>query len=170
MPDKPEASNDPKDFPIFSCIDKNQFDKMAAKMAKLMKNLPSVLKIDAREITGSESVLIEIFERVEKERIYFRVFCDGFNMTELNEGVLLCFWITKQQPFYHPKIDTAKLNAKIAVCVFINAIYFYSDIIKREQKMPDHFVNDLYYDLLYKDINKESLMLLAESFADKTAR
>ncbi|MCL2808714.1 MAG: hypothetical protein FWD24_01470 [Treponema sp.] len=88
-------------------------------------------------------------------------------MGELNEGALLCFWIAKLQPFYHPSIDTTKLNSKIAVCIFSNMILFYFKNNKQERKIPPHFVNDLYYSLLYRDISKESLILLAESFIEK---
>jgi len=85
----------------------------------------------------------------------------------LNEGALLCFWVAKLQPFYHPKIDSNKLNAKIAICLFTNAIYFYSEQTKQERKIPEHFINDLYYSLLYRDISKESLMVLTESFVNE---
>ena len=160
-------SNKPDDFPVFSCIDKNTIDKMTVKVTKLLGNLSSVLNIDTTEITGSEDVLIEIFERIEKRRIYFHIFYNGCKMGELNEGALLCFWVAKLQPFHHPKIDSNKLNAKIAICLFTNAIYFYSDQTKQERKIPDHFINDLYYSLLYRDISKESLMVLTESFVNE---
>ena len=165
MSDKP--SNNLKDFPVFSCIDKGTIDKMAAKMTKLLGNLSSVLNIDTAKITGSEDVLIEVFERVEKRRIYFHIFYKGCKMGELNEGALLCFWIAKLHPFYHPKISSNELNAKIAVCLFTNTIFFYSDRTKQERRIPDHFINDLYYSLLYRDISKESLMIIAESFIDE---
>jgi len=169
MPDKKKTSNNPKDFPVFSCIDKITVDKMVRKMTMLLGNLSSVLHINVAEIIGSEATLIEIFDRIEKRRIYFHIFYKGCDMGELNEGALLCFWIAKLQPFFHPKIETIKLNTKIAVCIFLNAIYYYSDNIKQEKRIPDHFVNDLYYSLMYRDISKEALMVLAESFVDEVS-
>jgi hypothetical protein len=112
--------------------------------------------------------LIEAFERVEKRRVYFHVFYKGCKMGELNEGALLSSWIAKLQPFYHPNLDSIKLNAKIAVCLFVNMILFYSKNTKQGRKIPSDFVNDLYYSFLYRDISKESLMLLAKSFFDNT--
>ena len=82
-------ANKPKDFPVFSHIDKNTIETMATKIVKLLGNLSTVLGIDATEIIKSENVLIEIIERVEKRRIYFHVFYDGCEMGELNEGALL---------------------------------------------------------------------------------
>ena len=164
MPDKPHKANKITDFPVFSHVDKNTLDRMAVKMVKLLGNLSSVLGIETSEIIRSEGVLIEIIERVEKRRVYFHIFYNGCEMGELNEGALLCFWIVKLHPFYHPKIDTNVLNVKIAICLFTNAIYYYSEKTKRERRISDHFINDLYYSLVYRDISKESLMILAESF------
>ncbi|MCL2758753.1 MAG: hypothetical protein FWD22_00880 [Treponema sp.] len=162
-----KISNDINDFPIYSNIDKVMIDRMCLKMIDLLGNLSSVLHINTTEIIYQKDTLIEIFERIEKRRIYFHVFYKGCKMGELNEGALLCFWIAKLHPFYHPGIDTIKLNSKIAVCLFSNMILFYSKNNKQERKIPSHFVNDLYYSLLYRDISKESLMLLAESFIEK---
>ena len=160
-------ANKPWDFPIFTPIDKDAFDRMVAKIIRLLGNLSDVLGIDTLEIISSQDVLIEIIERVEKRRIYFHIFYNGCEMGELNEGALLCFWIVKLHPFYHPKIDSNTLNAKIAICLFTNAIYYHSEKTKNDRRIPDHFINDLYYSLVYRDISKESLMILAESFVEK---
>ena len=160
-------ANKPADFPVFSYIDKRTIESMVTKIVKLLGNLSTVLGIDTAEIIKSEDVLIEIIERVEKRRIYFHVFYDGCEMGELNEGALLCFWIVKLHPFYHPKINSNTLNAKIALCLFTNAVYYHSEKTKKERRIPVHFINDLYYSLVYRDISKESLMILAESFVDE---
>ena len=157
-------ANKTKDFPVFSHIDKNTIDLMVAKIIILLGNLSTVLGINTTEIIKSDDLLIEIIERVEKRRIYFHIFHDGCEMGELNEGALLCFWIVKLHPFYHPKINSSTLNAKIAICLLTNAIYYHSEKTKKDRRIPDHFINDLYYSLVYRDISKESLMILAESF------
>ena len=161
------ASNNPSDFPVFSRIDRSSANGILAKLIRLMENLPSVLGTDVGRLTSSQDVLLEIFDRIEKRRVYFHVFYKGCKMGELNEGSLLCFWIAKLQPFHHPGMDSSKLNAKISVCLFVNTIYFHSERTRQEKRIPEHFINDLYYSLLYRDISKESLMLLAESFLDK---
>ena len=160
-------ANKPKDFPVFTHIEKSTVEQMAAKIKQLLGNLSNVLGAEPAEITISDDVLIEIIERVEKRRIYFHIFYNGCEMGELNEGALLCFWIVKLHPFYNPKINSNTLNAKIAICLFTNAVYYYSEKTKKERRIPEHFINDLYYSLVYRDISKESLMILAESFSDK---
>jgi len=164
------SSNRLSDFPIFSRIDMNSANGAFAKLIRLLENLPSVLGMDAGGLTASQDVLLEIFDRIEKRRIYFHVFYNGCKMGELNEGSLLCFWIAKLQPFRHQRMDSSKLNAKISVCLFVNTIYFHSERTRQEKKIPEHFISDLYYALLYRDISKESLMLLAETFLDKKSK
>ena len=160
-------ANKPGDFPVFSHIDKSAIDLMAAKIIRLLGNLSTVLGIATAEIIKSDEALIEIIERIEKRRVYFHIFYDGCEMGELNEGALLCFWIVKLHPFYHPKINSNTLNAKIALCLFTNAVYYHSEKTKKERRIPVHFINDLYYSLVYRDISKESLMILAKSFAEE---
>jgi len=160
-------ANKPKDFPIFSNLDKIAIDQMAAKIIKYLGNLSSFLGINTNEIIKHDDVLIEIIERVEKRRIYFHIFYNGCELGELNEGALLCFWIVKLHPFYHPNINSNILNTKIALCLYTNAIYYHSEKSKAEKRIPKHFIKDSYYSLLYRDISKESLMILAESFIEK---
>jgi hypothetical protein len=161
-------ANKPRDFPVFTQLDRSAIEQMSAKIVRYLGNLSAILGVDTTEVIKSDDVLIEIIERVEKRRIYFHVFYNGCEMGELNEGALLCFWIVKLHPFYHPKINSNTLNAKIAICLYTNAIYYHSDKTKVEKRIPEQFINDLYYSLLYRDISKESLMILAESFFDKT--
>jgi len=154
----------PDDFPIFSHIDKSTIDQMSMKIIKFLGNISSVLGINTIEIIYSEDILIEIIERIEKHRVYFHVFHDGCKLGELNEGALLCYWIAKQHPFYHPNIKANTLNIKIAICLFTNAIYYYSEKMKWDKRISEHFINDLYYSLKFRDISKESLMIIANSF------
>jgi len=169
MPEKQLYTNKLSDFPIFSQISKSTVKRYADKLIKLLGNLKTVLNIEKGKVGFSEKIITEIFDRIEKRRVYFHVFYKGCKMGELNEGALLCFWIAKLQPFFHPKIESIKLNAKIAVCIFINSIYSHNDRTNnkgKERKIPAHSIDDLYYSLLYRDISKESLMILAESFVD----
>jgi len=157
-------ANKPKEFPIFSKVDKDTVNYFAEKLKKLLGNLSSVIGVDSTEIILSGEVFIDIVDRIEKRRVYFYIFYDGCDMGELNEGALFCFWIVKLHPFFHPKIQSNELNAKIAICLFLNAIYYYSGKTKKGRRIHKQFVEDLYYSLRYRDISKESLMIIAESF------
>jgi hypothetical protein len=154
----------PCDFPVFSHIDKDTVDKAVAKIIKYLGNISSVLKTDTASIIMSDDVLIDIIGRVERYRVYFHVFHEGSELDELNEGALLCYWIAKRCPFYHPEIKTSTLNVKIAVCLLTNTIYYYSRKTGQDKRISVRFIGDLYYSLIYRDISKESLMILANSF------
>jgi hypothetical protein len=156
-------ANRPQDFPVFTRIGKDTINQMALKITNYLQNLASFLKINTHEISMSEMVMVEIIERVEKRRVYFHIFHDGCNMGEINEGSLLCFWIIKLHPFHHANIDANVLNAKIALCLFVNVLFYYSDKTNSEKKIPKHFIDDLYYSFRFRDISKESIMLLSES-------
>jgi hypothetical protein len=156
-------ANKPGEFPIFTPIDRGAISQAALKFSRYLDNLPSVLGIDISEIHISEDVVREIVGRVEKRRVYLHVFHGGSEMGELDEGALLSFWITKLCPFYHPGISSGVLNAKIALCLFINSVYYHSDIVRNEKRISTEFLDHLFYSLRFRDIGKESLMLLAES-------
>ena len=143
---------------------------MLSKLVGVLEKQSAFFGIDGRGLGCSQDVLLEIFDRIEKRRVYFHIFYNGCKMGELNEGSLLCFWVSKLQPFSSPGMDSCKLNAKIALCLFVNTIYFHFEKMAQEKKMPKHFINDLYYALMYRDISKESLMILAESFFDEKPR
>ena len=49
-------ANNPRDFPIFSHIDKNMIDKMAIKIVKLLGNLSAVLGINVTVNLSGENV------------------------------------------------------------------------------------------------------------------
>jgi hypothetical protein len=47
------------------------------------------------------------------------------------------------------------------------AILYNFSITNKPKIIPDHFIKDLNYSLLYKDLSKRGLMILAEAFTDK---
>ncbi|MDR0496732.1 MAG: hypothetical protein LBH42_03870, partial [Treponema sp.] len=143
MPNKPE------EFPVFSNIDKKTIDQMAVKMKSFLENFSSVYKLPAKEVIYKEDVLIKVFEHVEKYRVYFHVFHNGDELGEFNEGALFCYWIVKLHPFYHPQFNTNDLNAKIAICLFINAIYYYSERTKSNKRISRQLTKNLYYSLRF---------------------
>jgi len=173
MDDEPKKYRDADKYPVFLDIAeagddaKTFFDDRLAKLMDLLeKKYMPFLEPGGESLDISENVLMEIFERVEKRRIYFHIF-HKCKMGELNEGALFCFWIAKLQPFHHPLIKTSKLNARLAAVLFANTIAFHLEKTGQKKEIPGHFGDSLVYALLYRDISKEALMILAESFLDK---
>jgi hypothetical protein len=158
-------ANKPEEFPTFSPISADAMAQMLKKIeGYLGRNLSTMLGFDTSHIEISMDIIYEIIARVEKRRVYFHIFYDGCKMGELNEGALLCFWILKLCPFYCPGIETNILNAKIALCLFTNAIHYCARKQKKTAQIQPTTINNLYYAFRFRDISKESMMILAESF------
>jgi hypothetical protein len=102
------------------------------------------------DIHTSNPVMLEIYERIEKRRVYFHIFYNGCKMGELNEGSLMCFWILKLMPFTHPNIPANELNAKIALYLLNNMLLYYAKKNKKRVNISD-------------PLSKEAIMVLAES-------
>ena len=162
----PEYSNRKKDFPIFSGSDKAIIHNLMGKLEQYLKrNALQVLGIkDANEILADSNVLFELLNRVEMRNIYFHIFHAGMEMGELNEGCLLCFWILKFMPFKHETIPTQTFNVKIALCLFLNMLtYVASKRTNKSVNKSTELVRKLSYAFKYRDLSKESLMMIAES-------
>jgi hypothetical protein len=157
-------SNNPADFPVFKRLDRAMIERMLRKIVSFLGNLPSMLKMETVNITPSMPVMAVIIERVEKRRVYFHIFHNRCKMGELNEASLICFWILKLHPFSCPNIETNELNAKIALCLLTNAVYYYQ--IKASGKryaISPQLLQEAYYAFRFRDLSKEAIMLLATS-------
>ena len=156
----------PKDFPLFSSIPDSEMKQMIKKMSTYFKGLDTFIFVKDLQVTNE--ILTEIIERIEKRRVYFHIFYDGCEMGELNEVSLMCFWILKLAPFYSGTIPTSILNAKMALYLFINAMYA---ILRKSNKKlhpnPQLF-SDLYYAFRFRDLSKEAIMALTSSLVHST--
>jgi hypothetical protein len=153
-------ANKPEDFPQFTKLDDSIVTSLLYKFNQYLAGFSASTGIDG--ITIFEETLFEIFERIEKRRVYFHIFYNGCRMGELNEGALMCFWIAKLSPFFSYKIPSDILNAKIAVFLFNSMLSFISKKTGKKIFITTKIVKDLYYSLRFRDISKESIMMLAE--------
>ena len=156
-------ANKIEEFPVFTSLDKQTVKKMLVKMENYLHNVSDIIKIDHGKINTSMDTMYEIIERIEKRRIYFHVFYNGCNMGELNEGALMCFWIIKLTPFSFNGISNSVLNAKIALCLFMNVIHYHTQKENKKLEISETMINDIYYAFRFRDLSKESIMILAES-------
>jgi hypothetical protein len=108
--------------------------------------------------------MFQILEQIEKRRVYFHIF-NEYDMGELDESVLMSFWIVKLQPFFtvNNNIPSNELNAKIAIFLLNKTLSFVATKTEKQNRITGKVVQDLYYSFRFRDISKESLILLAES-------
>jgi hypothetical protein len=154
-------ANKPEEFPIFSKLDDIMARELVAKLNLYLSDFTQSTGISG--ITTHESTLLEIFDRIEKRRVYFHIFYNGCKMGELNEGALMCFWIIKLCPFACLGIPPDILNAKIALFLFNRVLSFVAEKTSKRVLITEQIIKDIYYSFRFRDISKESLMLLAGS-------
>jgi len=154
-------ANVPEEFPVFTKLDKRQTAVLRSRIKTYLKDFETNCGIS--DICTSNQVMIEIYERIEKRRIYFHIFYDKCKMGELNEGSLMCFWILKLMPFSHQSIPSNELNAKIALYLLNNMLLYYAKKNKRNVNISESLNQDLYYSFRFRDISKEAIMALAKS-------
>ena len=154
-------ANIPEEFPVFTKLDKRQTTVLRSRFKVYLKDFE--VNCGISNIDTSNPVMIEIYERIEKRRIYFHIFYNGCKMGELNEGSLMCFWILKLMPFSHQSIPSNELNAKIALYLLNNMLLYHAKKNKRKVNISDSLNKDLYYSFRFRDISKEAIMALAKS-------
>jgi hypothetical protein len=156
-------ANKTSEFPIFTPIDNFTIQQMLSKISNYLYNISNFIKVNSNGIETSMEIMYEIIERTEKRRIYFHIYYNGCKMGELNEGALMCYWILKLMPFCCKGISNSILNAKIALCLFFNMIYYHCEKTGIKLKISESIFNDVYYGFRFRDLSKEALMILAES-------
>ena len=157
-------ANKPEEFQIFTPLDSATIEQLMKKIPQYLHNIATVLGIKSpAEIIVNQEILYEILTRVEKRRVYFHIYYDGLEMGELNEGVLICFWILKLMPFKHASIPNALLNTKIAYTFFINMLYYQAAKTKKKVNIKSELMKNTLYAFQYRDLSKEAIMALAES-------
>jgi len=154
-------ANKPEDFPIFTKLDGGMAEDLLTKLNLYLANFSQSTGIN--NIIIHEQSLLEIFDRIEKRRVYFHVFYNGCKMGELNEGALMCFWTIKLFPFTCSSVPPDILNAKIALFLFNKVLSLVAAKLNKQVNITEQIVKDIYYSFRFRDISKESLMLLAGS-------
>ncbi|MDR1179156.1 MAG: hypothetical protein LBK44_01520 [Spirochaetales bacterium] len=154
-------ANKPHEFPVFSPLDKAAISLLLSKLNSYLSNFIATSGIS--DLSIQDNILYEIFERIEKRRIYFHIFYNGCKMGELNEGALMCFWIRKLTPFTSSKMPASVLNARISLNIFFNMLFYVAKTGNRKVNCTKQIIDDLFYAFCYRDLSKEAIMALAES-------
>ena len=109
-------ANIPEEFPVFTKLDKRQITLLRSRFMVYLKDFE--VNCGITNIFTSTPVMMEIYERIEKRRVYFHVFYNKCKMGELNEGSLMCFWILKLMPFSHESFAICEPLVRVVFAVF----------------------------------------------------
>ena len=169
-------ANKPEEFDIFTPIDSSALKVWLGKLKSYLQNVVTAVSGVSKtgDININRPILYEIFNRIEKRRVYFHIYHNEMKMGEVYEGALLCFWILKLMPFRTANISTSSFNTRIAYIIFVNMLHY---VVKKTNKkneeegltkrlrfnMQSKLMDDIMYAFQYRDLSKESIMALADS-------
>jgi len=114
------------------------------------------------DVLCRKDVIFDIIERVEKRRVYFRVF-HGIVLSERNEMALYCFWTLKLAPFVNLKKPGHPVNAVFAAFLFLQVLKNVGRRTKRPAPVGRRYAQDLAYAFTYHDLSKEAIMAMADA-------
>jgi hypothetical protein len=158
----------PDDFPQFTPPAPSMAEAWMVKLKAYFHNIVSALGIqNPSEVKYNRNIFYEIFNRVEKRRVYFHIY-HGMEMGEINEGALICFWILKLMPFRMRGMSISLLNTKMAYIFFVNLLHYVANKETKAGKklnvnIKKKLMDGLLYAFQYRDLSKEAIMALAES-------
>jgi hypothetical protein len=118
--------------------------------------------LHADDVFCRREVILDIVERVEKRRVYFRVF-HGLVLSERNEMALYCFWTIKLAPFVNMKKPGHPVNAVFAAFLFLQMLKNVSRCTKRPAPVSRKYAQNLAYAFAYHDLSKEAVMAMADA-------
>lgn len=134
---------------------------------------------DPQLLYVNKEAIISIINRVEQRKQYFKFF-HHLDMSDFKELALNCFWYIKLHPIIacnrraeEPSEEELQflkgVNEKFAVYFILTE---FRALLKKEKlddqalnKLSDSYIKELVYTFLYRDISKESLILLIETMA-----
>jgi hypothetical protein len=154
-------ANKPHEFPMFTPLGRETIEGFLSKLNSDLAGFVSTSGIS--DLSAQDVVLYDVFERIEKRRVYFHIFYNGCKLGELNEGALMCFWILKLAPFTSSKITTGALNARIALSIFFKTLFYVAKKKNKKVNSTKQITEDLFYAFRFRDLSKEAFMALAES-------
>ena len=83
-------------------LDSGEWPVKLGELANIFTRYLDTVGIDKNDVGVNKDNIFEIIERVEKRRVYFKIF-HKIDMSERNEASLYCFWILKLAPFTNLK-------------------------------------------------------------------
>ena len=112
------------------------------------------------------STLRDIIVRVHKRKHYFKVFHNEMITSEYKETALYCYWFLKLRPLW---IDPAnkssdRINEKFALHLYISLLKKYNEGFSESDGINRLHIRELLYSFRFRDITKESMILMLEPY------
>ena len=119
-----------------------------------------------------EKDLFEVIRRLDKRRVYYKVFHDLLEINEFKQVAIQCYWINTLKPFMVVNEKSPIYNSPnelFAIYLIISVIRgVYQDLFPdKEFTYPSSKrIADIAYNFKYCDLSREATITFVETFAD----
>lgn len=136
----------------------------------IKENSPGLL--EDRDYFVHQKNLFEVIRRVDKRRIYYKVFHSLTRINEFKYIALICYWINTLKPFMVVNSDSKIYNSPnelFSVYLIISMVRSAFNEVFPEEKFiypSDKRIADMTYNFKYCDLSREATITFVETFAD----
>ena len=130
---------------------------------------------DYSRLKVNPRLLRKACERVHMRKVYYDIFHNDMKISEYKHCALTAYWIVKLKPFWI-EIDFEKdsfdkmevysyINEYIAIGMLVGVLgRFNEDALKIGIDLLSQYIKEILYSVQYRDLGKESFILLIDPF------
>lgn len=159
-------------------IDK-EFESLMDEWKAFLKMNASSLLANGRYVIHRRNIY-ETIRRVDKRKVYYKVFHKLNKINEMKQTALRCYWIVTLKPFFVTDETSSIYNSPnelFALYLIIVAIRSaYEEAIKKDptfknkdipfQYPSEQLMGDIVYNFKYTGVTREGMISFVETFAD----
>jgi len=162
------------EFSFYQPPKDNYFQEQTTQLLESAKEYLDTSTISRDRLECNPKTLSNVAERVHKRFKYLEYFHNGMIPSEYKVIALNMYWIAKLHPFWIQPLPgddddqvsiIAQINERIAVYLFMRIVGELNfSLYKKAPNLLMDYADELLYSLRYRDISKESLYLMLDSF------
>lgn len=153
-----------------------QLDEIWQKQKATIEHFISINHYDPKKIFVNEKLVLAVIAKVDQRKKYFEYF-HSLEMSEFKEVALNAFWYTKLRPLCASSSSIVEsdaqifdaINEKFSLFLILSTIkemlIKHNLSFERLDELSSSYISELIYSLKYRDISKESMILLVETIA-----
>lgn len=136
----------------------------------ISKNAPGLT--EDKDYFINDNNLCEVLYRIDKRKVYYKVFHKLNEINELKQVALQCYWINTLKPFMVVNPRAAIYNSPnelFSVYLILSVVRrLYQEIYPNQKfKYPSKKrLADMVYNFKYCDLSREAMIAFVETFAD----
>lgn len=155
--------------------DEKYYKEKYDEILSLFEMFVNSKRINKADIIHSKQAILDIITRIDKRNEYFQYFHRIKTINEFKNTALLIYWINKLHPFMCVESNNldedslnvyANINEKFSIFLLMGIIMKHNpQFLGSSDERPGYlgkFIDEIEYSLRFRDISKESLILLLE--------